>query len=62
MKKPIFTTGLLTLLAVSCSVHELDPAISQDHDSDLVFYARTEGTSEADTKVYADTKLRVIWD
>ena len=62
MKKHIFTAGLLALLTVSCTVHEMGTAISPDPDSDPVFYARMEGASEADTKVFADTKLRVLWD
>lgn len=69
MNKRIFSAitvvvaiGLLTLLTVSCSVYEMEPEPSPGHDSDRVFYARMESPSDADTKVYADAKLRVLWD
>ena len=60
----VIAIGLLALLAVSCSVHEneMEPESSPGHDSGQVFYAMMESPSDADTKVYADTKLRVLWD
>jgi hypothetical protein len=62
MKKTRFLQSLICLLAVSCSVNELDmqaPISSEDED---VFYATLESDSEPDTKVYLDEDIKILWD
>ena len=61
MKKGLFLLSLFFLLAVSCSVHELDtkaPVFFEDE----VFYAKLESYSEPETKVYVDDKIKILWD
>ena len=62
MKKTRFLQSLICLLAVSCSVNELDmqaPISSEDED---IFYATLESDSEPDTKVYLDEDIKILWD
>ena len=64
MKYRSLFLGLLFLMAVSCSVNELDQmdrSIRGD-DDDIVFSAIIDEQPEAETKVYADEKLRVLWN
>lgn len=60
MKKTIFLPSLICLLAVSCTVSELD-VITPTRNEDLVFYASLEST-EADTRVYLDNNIKILWD
>lgn len=61
MKKGIVLPSLIGLLAVSCSVHELDvkeiPALE-----DNVFYASLESYSTPETKTYVNEDLNILWD
>ena len=53
--------SLICLLAVSCSVHEIetmDPIQAEDD----VFYASFESYSTPDTKVYLDENIKILWD
>lgn len=57
MKRGFVLPSLLCLLAMSCSVHELDindPVTAEDD----VFYA----SFEPDTKVYVDENVKILWD
>ena len=60
MKKGFFLS-LLCLLAVSCSVHELDTK-DEAPIRDNVFYASLESYSEPDTRVYVDDIFKIRWD
>ena len=62
MKKLHAILALGVLLATSCSVGEKDAAQDVAFADDAVFWATLETTSEVQTKVYADEKLRVLWD
>ena len=53
--------GLVSLLAVSCSFHELDTKAPASFEDD-VFYASLESYSEPDTKVYVDDNVKILWD
>ena len=53
--------GLLSLMAVSCSFHELDTKAPASFGDD-VFYASLESYSEPDTKVYVDDNVKILWD
>lgn len=59
MKKGLFPQSLIYLLAVSCSVQEMEtpPPIPSGDD---VFYANLESYSAPDTKVYVDKKTVVL--
>ena len=59
MKNHILSIGVLAALTVSCSVREMDRA---DCRIDETFVARMETPAEADTKVFVDDNLRVLWD
>ena len=67
MKKGFVLQSLICLLAVSCSVHEME-TINPVTAEDNVFYASLESYSTPDTKVYVDNdntvdgKLMVFWD
>ena len=62
MKKKIFLQSLICLLAVSCTVRELD-TLTPDQSKGKVFYATIESDSEPDTKVSLDYKnLKVFWN
>ncbi len=64
MKKGFVLQSLICLLAVSCSVQEIDtndPVLAEDD----VFYASLEPDSKPDTKVYLDLideKPKILWD
>ena len=61
MKRGLFLQSLICLLIVSCTVQELDtprPTLSGDD----VFYSSLESSSEPDTKVYVDEKIKILWD
>ena len=46
--------------ATACSVQE--PDSQEARPSDGQFFARIEASSEQETRVYADDKLRILWD
>ena len=55
--------GLLLLFAASCSFNEIAlPEENIDSSADAVFYATVEEQPDADTKVYADEDLKVLWN
>ena len=61
MKKGLFLHSVIGLLAVSCSVQDLDiPSAAPSEDD--VFYASLESTSEPDTRVYIDENIKILWD
>ena len=62
--RPVFV-GLLSLIAVSCSIGEIDridEAGSVVPESEEVFYVTIGDQPDADTKVYADEDLRIKWN
>ena len=61
MKKGLFLQSLIGMLAVSCSVQEMDIPSAASLGDD-VFYASLETTSEPDTKVYIDENINILWD
>lgn len=62
MEKLHVILALGVLLATSCSVGEKDSAREAALADDTVFWAELENSSDARTRVYADEKLRVLWD
>ena len=61
MKKGFVLQSMICLLAVSCSVHELDikdPVPAEDD----VFYASFESYSKPDTRVHLDKNVKILWD
>lgn len=58
MKKGFFLQSLVCLLAVSCSVQELDTKDVASYGDD-VFYASLESS---DTRVYVDEDIKILWD
>ena len=62
MKNRAFGIGLLSLLAVSCSLNEIAPLGNDLSVSGGEFYAIIDEQPEADTKVYADENLKVLWN
>ena len=65
MKKGNFLPLLICLLAVSCTVQELDvlaPSPIKEVVEDDVFYASLESYSTADTKVFIDENVKMHWD
>lgn len=61
MKKGLFLHSVIGLLAVSCSVQDLDiPSAAPSGDD--VFYASLESASGPDTKVYIDEDIKILWD
>lgn len=60
MKKGFFLQWVTCLLAVSCSIHELD--LNEVSSGDVMFYASLESYSEPDTRVYVDQKVKMLWD
>ena len=61
MKKGFVLQSLMCLLAVSCSVHEIDindPVLAEDD----VFYASLEPDSKPDTRVHVDENVKTLWD
>ena len=61
MKKGLFLPLMTCLLAVSCSIHEIDP-MDTVLPTDVVFYASLESYSEPDTRVHVDQKVKMLWD
>ena len=61
MKKRFSLLSLICLLAISCSVNEMD---TKDAfiPSDEIFYATLESYSDLDTKVYVDENVKILWD
>ena len=63
MKKRIVLPSFICLLAVSCTVKELDIAPIRAEDDEVVFYATMESGSEQDTKVYLDNEsFKIFWN
>ena len=64
MKYDSILIGLLSAMMVSCSINELtSPEQDIYNQSPNVVYAVIEDESgDVDTKVYADSKLRVLWN
>ena len=61
MKKGLFLQLLTCLLAVSCSIHDLD-LMDTVSSKDVIFYASLESYSESDTRVHVDPKVKMLWD
>ena len=68
MKKGIVLQSLTCLLAVSCTVHEMETMTPVSAEDD-VFYASMESYSAPDTRVYVDMgtltsdgKFLTLWD
>ena len=61
MKKGFVLQSLICLLAVSCSVHELDLKDTVPAE-DNVFYASFESYSKPDTRVHVDENVKILWD
>ncbi len=61
MKQHRILGGLLALTALSCSVSEADLRNGRS-DAEPVFHARMEMPSDAESRVYADPELHVLWD
>lgn len=62
MKLRFAFLGLLSLLAVSCSYEESFVPEDDYDNSAFEFYATIDEQPDADTKVYADDKLRILWN
>lgn len=63
MKKRIVLPSFICLLAVSCTVKELDIAPIRAEDDEVVFYATMESGSEQDTRVYLDNEnIKIFWN
>ena len=64
MKKLIGLAGLLMLIAAGCEQYSIDVTETQSADaaSGIRVYASIEQPVSADTKVYADANLRVLWN
>ena len=64
MIRKLFFIAASILVITSC-VNEVDNANSlqlQAGEDDEVFYATLEGSPDAGTKVYADSKMRTLWN
>ena len=65
MKKKLFLQSFICLLAVSCTVRELDviaPTPVKEEAEDIVFYADLESYSDPETRVYLDENIKILWD
>ena len=65
MKKKLFLQSFICLLAVSCTVRELDviaPTPTKEEAEDIVFYADLESYSDPETRVYLDENIKILWD
>lgn len=58
MNNKLVFAGLLAGILLSCSRHEVD---FRESNGDTVFYASLEQPVPADTRVYADENLMVLW-
>ena len=61
MKKGIALQSLICLLAVSCSVQEIDVKETPVLE-DNVFYASLESYSAPETRVHVDENVKILWD
>ncbi|MBR4227491.1 MAG: leucine-rich repeat protein [Bacteroidales bacterium] len=55
-----FSLGLLSFIAVSCSYD--DSFVQEDKNNSAEFYAIIDEQPVADTKVYADEDMKVLWN
>lgn len=65
MKKGYILPSLICMLAVSCTVQELDvpaPSPIKEVIEDDVFFASLESYSTSDTKVFIDESVKMHWD
>ncbi|MBR4227481.1 MAG: leucine-rich repeat protein [Bacteroidales bacterium] len=62
MKLRFAFLGLLALIAVSCSYEETFVTEDNIDNSAAEFYATIDEQPDADTKVYADENLKVLWN
>ena len=62
MKLRFAFLGLLSLIAVSCSYEESFVLEDNNDNSAVEFYATIDEQPDADTRVYADENLRVLWN
>lgn len=60
MKKGFFFSSLIGLLAMSCSVQDMDIETAPWEDG--AFYASLESDFEPDTRVHIDENVKIIWD
>ena len=62
MKKGLFLHSLICILAVSCTVQEIEPQTPpyEPAPGDDVFYASLD--PESGTKVYLDENIKILWD
>ena len=60
MKRAFFLQSLISLLVVSCSVHEFDTKDSFAQGDRI--YAVLESYAESDTRVYVDENVKIRWD
>lgn len=61
MKKGIILQSFIGLLAVSCSVQDLDFE-KVEPSGDDVFYASLNSDFSQDTRVYLDENIKILWD
>ena len=61
MKKGFFIQILLCLLAVSCTVKELDTRETASLVND-VFYATLESDADPETRIFVNDKIKILWD
>ena len=61
MKKSFLLQSLVCLLAVSCSVQEIETRDSASTKGDR-FYASLESYSEPETRVYVNEDVKVLWE
>ena len=62
MKKSSILQSLICLLAVSCSVNELDMQVPTSSEDEAVFYASLESYSDPESRVYVDENIKIFWD
>lgn len=62
MKHNLALVGLLSLMAASCSFDETVRPDVVSNDTGMVFYATIDEQYGAETKVFADTTLRILWN
>ena len=61
MKKLFFILASAMLL-FACSKEDVAPEMTTNSSENRIFHASFEGTTDPETKVYADEKLRLRWD
>lgn len=62
MKKEIILHSLICLLAVSCTVQEIDTQVTPLKVKKGVFYASLEPNSSPETRVFIDDQISLHWD